>query len=92
MVYQWLSSHRIALIPDVWTVGVAAVLGQWVMHKLRQQQHSKRKQQVFTLVGATTVYGLVGLQVYISASVSIPWFLPSVMFWTYVLSIFRKKY
>jgi hypothetical protein len=92
MVYQLLSSHRIALISDFWTIGVAAVLGKWIARKLRQQQNSKRKQQIFELVGATTVYGLVGLQVYISASVSIPWFLPSVMFWTYILSIFRKKY
>jgi hypothetical protein len=92
MVYQLLSSHRIALIPDVWTVAVAAILGKWAAKKLRQKQTRLRKQQIFELVGATTVYGLVGLQVYISASVSIPWFLPSVIFWSYILSIFRKKY
>ncbi|HEY9607004.1 MAG TPA: hypothetical protein V6C85_35680, partial [Allocoleopsis sp.] len=92
MVYQLLSSHRIGLIPDFWVIGVAAVLGKCVTRKLLQEQNSKRNQQVFKLVGATTVYGLMGLQVYISASVSIPWFLPSVMFWTSVLSIFRKKY
>jgi hypothetical protein len=92
MVHQLLSSHRVALVPDFWAIGIAFILGKWSNLRLLKQDVRQRKRQALVLVGATTAYGLVGLQVYIWLSVSIPWFLPSVMFWTYVLSVFRKKF
>jgi hypothetical protein len=92
MVHHLLSSHRVALIPDFWMVGIAAILGKWITLMLLKQQARQRQQRALVLAGATTAYGLVGLQVYISASVSIPWFLPSAIFWTYIFWVLKKKY
>lgn len=91
MVHHLLLSHRVLLIPDFWMIAIAAILGKWTTLMLLKQKHQQSQQQVFVLVGATTAYGLVGLQVYISAGVSIPWFFPVVLFWTYLFPVLRKK-
>jgi hypothetical protein len=90
IVHHLLSQHRILLIPDFWMVGIAALLGRWANVKLLKQKRQQQKRLVWIWLGATGVYGGIGLQVYVTASISIPWFFPSVMFWIYVLSVFKR--
>lgn len=91
MVHHLLLSHRIVFIPDFWMIVVAAILGKGTTLALLKQKHQQRQQQVLMLVGATAAFGLVGLQLYISAAVSIPWFFPSVLFWAYIFPVLRQK-
>ncbi|NEP50388.1 MAG: CHASE2 domain-containing protein [Moorea sp. SIO3C2] len=85
MVHHFLSKHTIKLIPDSWMILLAALLGKGTTLLLLQQKPQKRQQSVLILVGATAVYGIIGLQAYISASILIPIALPSIILWFYIL-------
>ena len=91
MAHHLLSSHQVIQIPDRWMVCLAALLGKGSMLILLKQPANQRKKQTLVLMGATVIYGLVGLQVYISATTLIPWFLPSALFWTYVIRPLQRK-
>jgi hypothetical protein len=91
MVHHLLLSHRVVLIPDFWMIVIAAIAGKWMTLVLLKQKHQQRQQQALVLAGATAAFGLVELQLYISAGVSIPWFLPSVLFWTYIFPVLQHK-
>ena len=91
MVHQLLSSHQVVQIPDWWMVCLAALFGKGVMLILLKQPANQRKKQTLILIGANVVYGLLGLQVYISVSTLIPWLLPSALFWTYVIRALKRK-
>ena len=91
MVHQLLSSRRVVQLPDWWLVCLAALLGKGGMLILLKQLPNQRKKQIFTLIGANIFYGFFGLQVYISAAILIPWFLPSVLFWTYVIRALKRE-
>jgi len=84
MVHHLLSQHRVVLIPDLWMTLLAALLGKGMTLVLLKHKHRERQQRKLLLVGATATYGIVGLQTYIWASISIPVFLPSAMFWVLV--------
>ncbi|MBE9128196.1 CHASE2 domain-containing protein [Coleofasciculus sp. LEGE 07081] len=87
MIHHLLSQHRVTLIPSFWMVLLVALLGKGMTLILLKQQIKQREQWKLGLVGATGAYGVVGFQAYLWSSVLIPWFLPSVMFWFYVLSV-----
>jgi|GEM_PF-411544 len=91
MTHHLLSEHRVVLIPALWMILLAAFAGKVTTLMLWEQQIQQRQQSTIWLVFVTAALGLIGLQVYISASVAIPWFLPSVMFWTYIISSSREK-
>jgi CHASE2 domain-containing sensor protein len=91
MIHHLLAQRLVIPVPDLWLVGVAALLGKGATLVLRKQDR-QRQRWAIGLASATVAYGLVGLQVYISAAVLLPWVLPSAAFWIYVLPIFRRKY
>jgi hypothetical protein len=91
IVHHLLSPHRVTLIPNLWMIGLTAIFGKWTALMLLKQKRKQRRLKPLILVSATGVYGIVLLQVHISASVLIPWFLPSITFWTCVLSVFRRN-
>lgn len=93
MVYQFLTGRYPIVSPifNVLLIGLAAVLGKGMTLLLRQVNAKKRRKLALMLVNLPVVAGLVGLQLYISASVVIPWFFPSVVFGNYFLSVFRSK-
>lgn len=84
MVHHLLTQRLVVPIPDLWMIGVAALLGKGVKLVL-MKHHLKRQRWTIGLSLATAAYGLAGLQVYISAGVLLPWLLPSAAFWVYVL-------
>jgi hypothetical protein len=91
MVHHLLLSHRVVLIPDFWMILIAAFLGKGTTLALLKQKHQQRQRRALVLVGATTAFGFVELQLYISAGVSIPWFFPSILFWAYIFPVLRQK-
>lgn len=90
-VHHFLSQHQIILIPDICLIGIAIIIGKWSNLKLQQQKLKQRRKTSLILAWITFSYFLIGLQVYIFASVAIPLFFPSVTFWFYILSILRRK-
>lgn len=92
MVYQLLSQHRVILVPDILLIGVAAICGKLTALMLLQQPRKRREKLILILVTLPVICGLVGLQLYISVSVLIPWFFPSLVFVDYFVSVFRSKH
>jgi hypothetical protein len=108
MLHHFLNQRLVVPIPDLWLLGVAALLGKGTALALekakRAREQGKRKQLLFLLASekdncllllgsATAVYGVVSLQLYITAAVLLPWFLPTATFWSFVLlALFKKKF
>jgi hypothetical protein len=96
-IHHLLTQRLVMPIPDLWLVGLAALLGKGVaVYGQRQQQSAnwnlrRRNRFGWGLVLGTATYGLVGLQLYISGAVLLPWLLPSAVVWSYALPILRKK-
>ncbi|MEQ8962056.1 MAG: CHASE2 domain-containing protein, partial [Coleofasciculus sp. C2-GNP5-27] len=91
MIHQLLTQRLVAPIPDLWMILVAAILGKGIRLILLYNP-SQRQKLLKGLGGATAVYGLIGLQVYISAAILIPFVLPSAVFWNYVrLALARES-
>lgn len=84
-VHHWLKHHHVWQIPDLWLIGIVAILGKGVQGQLLTQTALQRRRSRIGLIGATITYGLITLQSYLSLAVLLPWFLPSVLFWSYLL-------
>lgn len=89
MVHHLLRQRFVIPIPDLWVMVVAIFLGKGTTLILYQHQRQQRR-WLIGLGSATAVYGLVGLQIYISGAVLVPWVLPSTVFWIFVLSTIRR--
>ncbi len=99
MIHHLLNQRVVVPIPDLWLVGVAALLGKGTVLALAEQKqkrkHAKEKRKLFLLPsrcgkwvflgGATAIYGLASLQLYITAAVLLPLLMPTATFWIYVL-------
>ncbi|MCU0548037.1 MAG: CHASE2 domain-containing protein [Leptolyngbya sp. Prado105] len=95
MTHHWLHRHLVLPIPDLWMIGLAVVLGKTiallVARRSQRWNQMTRLQVSAALVGITGIYTLLALQVYISALVLLPWFLPSSVFLAYSLSAMRRR-
>jgi len=89
-VHHLLVQHTLLWIPDLWIIGVAAIFGKGMTLLLIGKKHSQRRTLVCLSGGGTVAYGLIGLQSYVSASVLLPWLLPSALFWLYILPALRR--
>jgi CHASE2 domain-containing sensor protein len=89
MVQNFLSQRLVVPVPDLWMVGVAALLGNATV-LLGQNRGLSRRQGYLLLVGATAAYGVASLQLYISAAILLPWLLPSLTYWVYVLPVVNQ--
>ena len=78
-------------IPDLWLLGLAVLLGKGIKQTGVMAFLQRRQQLLMVLLGSTTVYGLVSLQVYISAAVLLPWVFPVVMVGTYALPMLWRN-
>ncbi|OZH52852.1 histidine kinase [Hydrocoleum sp. CS-953] len=87
LVHHFLKQRLVIPIPNLWLIGVAAVLGKGVVLMLDNSSNSKtQKKEIILLLLflLTLIYGLVSLQIYISAAILLPWLLPSLTFWIYI--------
>lgn len=95
MTHHWLNRHMITPIPDLWMVGAAVILGKAIallLHRRSLRWNQARRLQVSAaLVGLSAIYALLGLQLYISMLVLLPWLLPSTVFLTYGLSAMKRR-
>ncbi|MGB3510981.1 MAG: CHASE2 domain-containing protein [Microcoleaceae cyanobacterium] len=87
MVHHFLNQRLVIPIPDLWLIGVAALLGKGAVLMLETELENQKQKQQFLLLsfGLTLIYGLASLQIYISAAILFPWVLPSLIFWTYIV-------
>ncbi|MEW6495080.1 MAG: hypothetical protein AB1589_21565 [Cyanobacteriota bacterium] len=99
MIHHLLNQRLVVPIPDLWLIGVAAFLGKGVVLILENEKGERKKGKGKHLLflfpsgsgkwvllsGATAIYGLASLQLYITASVLLPVLMPVATFWTYIL-------
>lgn len=96
MTHHQLTNRLVIPVPNLWMVGIAVLLGKatvLLLHRQQERQHWTRQQRVRYIAGfvsATTLYGIAGLQLYISAAILLPWLLPCAIVWAYVLPALRK--
>jgi hypothetical protein len=70
-------------------IGIAVIIGKVTVIVLSQKSWSQSKLQQISngALGAVGIYGVVGLQLYISAGILLPWLVPSSVFIAYILSV-----
>ena len=90
MVHHWLHHRLVTPIPDLWMVAIAALLGKGTVLALGRISRKQWK-PILAMVAATGIYGGASLQLYITGSLLLPWFLPTVTFWTYILVAFVER-
>ena len=90
MIHHLLTQRLVIPIPHLWAIALAGLLGKGVTLVL-EKHYRQRQLWVLSLTGATAIYGLVGLQVYITAEVLLPWLLPSATFLIYVWFFSRNN-
>jgi hypothetical protein len=93
MVHHWLNRRLVTPIPDLWMIGIAVLLGKGTILAFGQIS-PKQWKRIILLIVATGIYGGVSLQLYITGGLLLPWLLPTVTFWTYLIVAFveRKSY
>jgi hypothetical protein len=89
MLHHLLTRHLIVPLPDLWMIGIAAIVGQATVLLLRRQPITRRAGYLW-LLGATAAYGIASLQLYVSATLLIPWLLPSLTFWLYAWPVVHR--
>jgi hypothetical protein len=87
MISSLLRRGWITPIPDFWLVLLAAGFGKATTLWLAQSTNPAKTRWRWVSL-APLGYGILGLQIYISAAVLLPWFLPAITFWSYLFSIF----
>lgn len=91
MFHHFLTQRIVIPIPDLWLVMMAILVGKGTVLFLEQEAQQRRIRLMSLLLIGTGVYGLIVLQLYISAAILLPFILPSIMFWTYVIPIYYRK-
>ncbi len=100
LIHHFLTRRLVVPIPDLWLLGVAALLGKWTVLSLEagtneaKEKTNKlffffvpdgRSKWMIAMAGATGVYGLVSLQLYVTGGVLLPLVIPAMTFWSYVM-------
>ena len=95
MTQHFLTRRLVIPIPDIWMIGVAVIFGKIAVFAVNNKSKLSPKLQrkiIAGSLGTVISYCIIGLQIYISAAVLVPWFLPSAVFLAYVLPATRKKH
>ncbi len=86
-IHNLLNQRLVVPIPDLWMIGVAALLGKGLSLLII----GRKRWWIVAGIVATVAYGLLSLQMYISVAFLLPWLLPSVAFWIYTLPASGRK-
>jgi len=85
MVHHFLKQRFVIPIPNLWLIGIAALLGKGVVLMLENPTKKQQQETILLLLFLLNIiYGLVSLQIYISAAILLPWLLPTLTFWIYI--------
>ncbi|MBF2015298.1 MAG: CHASE2 domain-containing protein [Rivularia sp. T60_A2020_040] len=91
MTHHYLNNRMVIPIPDLWIIGLTIILGKITSLYLSKKPEQNRKYLILITIGYATI-SLIRLQIYISsAAILLPWLLPTITFWFYVLSAVTKK-
>ena len=90
MTHHFIDRRLVIPIPELWAVAIALLLAKSIKLGLNQKTFSVHW-LLIVLSSVTTIYGLVGLQIYISSAILFPWLLPTMAIWTYLFPIIRRK-
>ncbi|XGV99110.1 MAG: CHASE2 domain-containing protein [Leptolyngbya sp. BL-A-14] len=88
MVNQLLTHRLVIPIPDLWLVSIVVLMGKGIALS-RQRQLQRRS--LWWLIPVSLAYGLISLQMYLSVAVLLPWVLPIVTAWVYILPTWVRK-
>jgi hypothetical protein len=83
--HHLLTRHLLLQVPTFWMVMFATGLGKVIIVLLMRQKNKQRQRSLFILSGTTIFYGLISLQIYVSFSFLIPWLLPTILLWLYIV-------
>ena len=84
MTHHFMQHRLVIPIPQLWLIAIAFLLAKGI--KLTREKHNFNRKWLLTILSSTTaIYGLLVLQLYISGAILIPWLLPSIAMWTYLL-------
>ncbi|MEM8614580.1 MAG: CHASE2 domain-containing protein [Cyanobacteria bacterium P01_H01_bin.105] len=89
-VHHFLTQHRIIPIPMLWMVGLSAFVSAGSIIVVKRYELSQQ-QRWLGVVLFSAAYGLAGLQAHITASVVLPWLLPTATVWLYHLPGFQRS-
>lgn len=84
-VHHLLTQHLLLQVPIFWMVIIFSGVGKVFAVILMRQGIAQRQRSLFILCAATIFYGLISLQIYVSFAILIPWLLPSILLWLYIL-------
>jgi CHASE2 domain-containing sensor protein len=84
IVHHLLINRLVVPIPDFWMILCAALVGKCTLIIFEENAYRQNQLRI-VLGGATLVYILVTLQIYISWAILIPCFFPIVVFWSYLI-------
>lgn len=85
LIHHFLRQRLVIPIPDLWMIGLAALLGSGTVLLCQNRMPKRQKSIIIWLVG-TAIYSLVSLELYTSAvAIVLPIVLPIVTIWIYVL-------
>jgi hypothetical protein len=87
--HHFLRNQGLVAIPTLWMVGLAAGVGRgWVLWRERRERRERRSdgwRSVAAVMTASGVYGLGSVQLALWTPVVLPWLLPTVTVWIYVI-------
>ncbi|MEM6401509.1 MAG: CHASE2 domain-containing protein [Cyanobacteria bacterium P01_D01_bin.116] len=86
MTHHYLKNRMVIPIPDLWMIGLTIVLSKMTLLYLSKNPEQNRKYLILITI-SYTIISLISLQLYISsAAILLPWLLPTITFWFYILS------
>jgi len=88
MTHHYLTHRFVIPIPDFLLVLLVIPVGKGVSLILTQ---SSKRRWLVTAAIVLLGFGLISLQMYVTAGVLIPWLLPSVTIWTYTLLTLKRR-
>jgi CHASE2 domain-containing sensor protein len=89
-VHHILSQHLLRQVPTLWLLGIAVILGKGATQLLATRKQQEQPRLLWWWLGGTGLYGVLSLQSYVTVAIVLPWFLPSMLFWLYVLPAFKR--
>ena len=76
MTYNLINRRLVIPIPDLWLAIAALLIARTI--QLNRDRTTFSFKWLLIVVFSITIYGLVGLQLYISQAILLPWLLPSI--------------
>ena len=86
MTHHYINNRMVIPIPDLWMMGLVIILGKITSLYVSKNPEQNRKYLILITISYATI-SLISLQLYISsAAILLPWLLPTITFWFYILS------